>query len=522
MWGLRRQDLDYAEQVRHKAAQVDDALRRLGRIEIELEPIVPAAEQYGYRNKLEYSWSHGPEGPSLGFHRAGRWDELVPVETCHIASPAGNDVRRAFERWAREADLRVYDGATGEGYLRHLVVREGAHTGQLLAMLVTAPGPVPEADRLRAVVPKGVVGVAHAVNPGVAEATAGLEAKPLFGADRYDELVGGLRLAVTAGAFMQTNTVMSERLYELAIEYADLRPSDVAWDLYCGAGAIGLLAAAGAGRVFGIEIAEESVARARENAERNGISNIEFVTGDVAKSLAPLLERAPWPDVVFVDPPRAGLTPKALKRLVELAPERIVYVSCNPTTLAPNARALVDAGYTLERARPVDMFPHTPHIECVALLRRAKNGVRPQFFRRSRAPLARDRLEHLSAALDRVEVDPLLDGVRPGTRRAEHDGRDAGGRQGRRRPSRPRGRRGRLASQHRHGVPANGVHDRARPRPTSKGARSKVERYVGAGRRSFADLGPRPRRASRPAPSAARSQRRHLARDSSRAPGRPR
>jgi 23S rRNA (uracil1939-C5)-methyltransferase len=372
--GCAWQDLDYAEQVRHKAAQVDDALRRLGRFEIELEPIVPAAEQYGYRNKLEYSWSAGPDGPSLGFHRAGRWDELVPVETCHIASPAGNDVRRAFERWAREAELVPYDSRTGEGFLRHLVVREGAHTGQLLAMLVTAPGPIPEPDRLRALLPQGVVGVVHAENPGLGEATAGLEPRPLLGADRYEELVGGLRLSVTAGAFMQTNTVMSERLYELAIEYAGLTADDVAWDLYCGAGAIGLLAAAHAGQVFGIEIADESVERARENAERNGVANIEFVAGDVAKSVAPLLERAPSPSVVFVDPPRAGLTPKAVKRLLELRPERIVYVSCNPTTLAPNARALVDGGYVLERARPVDMFPHTPHIECVALLRRAGRG----------------------------------------------------------------------------------------------------------------------------------------------------
>jgi 23S rRNA (uracil1939-C5)-methyltransferase len=374
--GCAWQDLDYAEQVRHKAAQVDDALLRLGRLEIELEPIVPAAQQYAYRNKLEYSWSAGPDGASLGFHRAGRWDELVPVETCHIASPAGNDVRRAFERWARDAGLVAYDGRTGGGYLRHLVVREGAHTGQLLAMLVTAPGPVPDPERLRALMPAAVVGAVHAENAGVGEATAGLEPKPLFGADRYEEVVGGLRLSVTAGAFMQTNTVMSERLYELAIGYAGLSEADVAWDLYCGAGAIGLLAAARAGRVYGIEIAEESVARARENAQRNGIANIEFVAGDVAKSVAPLLERAPRPDVVFVDPPRAGLTPKAVKRLLELAPERIVYVSCNPTTLAPNARSLVDAGYALERARPVDMFPHTPHIECVALLRRQAHHSR--------------------------------------------------------------------------------------------------------------------------------------------------
>jgi 23S rRNA (uracil1939-C5)-methyltransferase len=375
--GCAWQDLDYAEQVRHKAAQVDDALRRLGKIEIELEPIVPAAEQYGYRNKLEYSWANGPDGPSLGFHRAGRWDELVPVETCHIASPAGNEVRRAFERWAREAGLAVHDSTTGEGYLRHLVVREGAHTGQLLVMLVTAPGTVPEAERLQAAVPESVVGVVHAENPGLAEATAGLSGSPLFGADRYEELVGGLRLAVTAGAFMQTNTVMSERLYELAIEYAGLTEADVAWDLYCGAGAIGLLAASRAGTVVGIEIADESVERARENAERNGIGNIEFVAGDVAKSVAQLLERAPRPDVVFVDPPRAGLTPKAVKRLLEIGPERIVYVSCNPTTLAPNARSLIDAGYELVRARPVDMFPHTPHIECVALLRRATTGSDP-------------------------------------------------------------------------------------------------------------------------------------------------
>jgi 23S rRNA (uracil1939-C5)-methyltransferase len=377
--GCAWQDLDYAEQVRHKATQVDEALRRLGRLEVDLEPIVPAAERYGYRNKLEYSWATGPAGPSLGFHRAGRWDELVPVETCHIASPAGNDVRRAFERWAREAALVAYDGRTGEGYLRHLVVREGVHTGQLLAMLVTAPGAVPEPDRLRARMPAAVVGVVHAENAGLAEVTAGLEPAPLFGADRYEELVGGLTLSVTAGAFMQTNTVMSERLYELAIEYARLSTADVAWDLYCGAGAIGLLAAARAGRVYGIEIAEESVARARENAEQNGIANIEFVAGDVAKSVAPLLERAPRPDVVFVDPPRAGLTPKAVKRLLELAPDRIVYVSCNPTTLAPNARSLVDGGYVLERARPVDMFPHTPHIECVALLRREKTGSDPNF-----------------------------------------------------------------------------------------------------------------------------------------------
>jgi 23S rRNA (uracil1939-C5)-methyltransferase len=222
-----------------------------------------------------------------------------------------------------------------------------------------------------------VVGVVHAVNPGVAEVSLGLEQTRLFGRDRFAERIGGVEFGVTAGAFMQTNTAMAERLYALAIELAGLRPTDVVWDLYCGAGAIGLLAAPHAGAVYGIEISDESIAGARENAARNGIGNAEFVAGDVAKSVRPLRERVPQPDVVFVDPPRSGLTPKAVRRVLELAPERLVYVSCNPTTFAPNARQLVDRGYSLDFVTPLDMFPHTPHIECVARLTRGQtpNGT---------------------------------------------------------------------------------------------------------------------------------------------------
>jgi 23S rRNA (uracil1939-C5)-methyltransferase len=295
----------------------------------------------------------------------------MAVETCHIASEASNEVRRAFERWAREQGLEAYDQRSGEGFLRHLVVREGRRTGQVLPMLVTAPGSVPGVERLRELVGELVVGVVHAVNDGVAEVTGGLEAVPLFGEDEFEERVLGLTLRLSAGAFMQTNTEMCDVLYGHALEAARLREADVAWDLYCGAGAIGLSAASHVGRVVGIEISAESIERARGNADRNGIGNAEFVQGDVAKELRPLLERVPRPDVVFVDPPRAGLTPRAVRRLLEVAPERIAYVSCNPTTLAPNARQLVDGGYSLDWVRPVDMFPHTHHIECVAQFSRA-------------------------------------------------------------------------------------------------------------------------------------------------------
>jgi 23S rRNA (uracil1939-C5)-methyltransferase len=369
--GCAWQDLEYGEQLRHKQSQVVDALERLGRLEgFALEPIEPAVSIWGYRNKFEYSWSQTGAGASLGFHVAGRWDRLMAVETCHIGSEPSNRLRRAFETWAREHDLQAYDQRGGRGFLRHLVVREGRRTGQLLAMLVTAEGQVPGVGRLSELLDDGVVGVVHAVNDGVSEITSGLEARTLFGADEFDERVLDLSLRLSAGAFMQTNTEMCDVLYGLALEYAGLRPDDVAWDLYCGAGAIGLLAAPHVRRVVGVEISPESIDRARDNAKRNNIGNAEFVLGDVAKELRPLLERAERPSVVFVDPPRAGLTPRAVRRLVELAPERIVYVSCNPTTLAPNARQLTDAGFALKRVRPVDMFPHTHHIECVSVFTR--------------------------------------------------------------------------------------------------------------------------------------------------------
>ena len=216
-----------------------------------------------------------------------------------------------------------------------------------------------------------MTGVVHAVNEGVAEVTVGLPSRTLLGQGSFRERIGNLELELSPGAFLQTNTEMCDVLYGHALELAEVRPDDVAWDLYCGAGSIGLLAAPSVRHVVGVEIAAESVASARANAARNGITNAEFLEGDVARELSRLLELAERPSLVFVDPPRAGLTPKAVRRLIELDPERIVYVSCNPTTLAPNGRQLADAGYELEAVRPVDMFPHTHHIEAVARFRKS-------------------------------------------------------------------------------------------------------------------------------------------------------
>jgi 23S rRNA (uracil1939-C5)-methyltransferase len=375
--GCRFQDLAYDAQLAQKQAQVEDALRRLGGIaDPPLEPIVPCLsvtgdpEIFHYRNKLEYSFTRTPSGPALGFHKAGRWDEVLEVAECWLTTELGNGIRDAVRDWAREEGLEAYDQADGTGYLRHLVIREGRNTGQALVQLVTAPGEKFDHGYLVEVLRRfpQVRSIHWAVNDTPAEVT-NLPTRLLWGEEAIEEELGGLRFRIRPNAFLQTNTAMAERLYALAADAAGLTGTETVYDLYCGIGTIGLSLASRALTVWGIEVSEESVACALENAELNGITNAAFFAGNVGQVLEELQERAGSPDVVVVDPPRAGLAGKALKRVGRLGAPRLVYVSCNPTTLASDVKVLRDEyGYSLERTIPVDMFPHTPHVETVSLL----------------------------------------------------------------------------------------------------------------------------------------------------------
>jgi len=371
--GCRFQDLAYEAQTAAKEAQVADALARIGRLEgFQLDPILPAESVFHYRNKLEYSFTEEDGKVALGFHRAGRWDEVLDIERCWLTTDLGNAIRETVRDWAQEEGLPAFDQEAQTGYLRHLVVREGRNTGQALVQLVTAPGDLQGADRLVEALrafPE-VRSIHWAVNDSPAEVT-NLPSNLLWGEEAIEEELLGLRYRVRPNAFLQTNTAMAERLYELAIDYAELTGGETVYDLYCGIGSIGLSIASRALTVWGVDVSEESIACAIENASLNGVTNAAFFAGEVGRSLEDLAERAGPPDVAVVDPPRAGLSGKALRALARLEAPRIVYVSCNPTTLAPNARQLVDdGGYALKTVRPVDMFPQTPHIECVALLER--------------------------------------------------------------------------------------------------------------------------------------------------------
>ncbi len=367
--GVAWQVLPYERQLEVKAEQVDDALRRIGKLEgYELEPIVPAVEQWRYRNKLEYSFGNKPDGGlAFGFHAPGHWEEIVEMDDCLIASERSNVARQQILDWCRAQGLDAYDRRTHKGFLRNCVVREGRRTGQLQVRLVTMPGDLDRESLASAVDCDGLLWTEF---DGVGETTMLGETELIAGTDYLEERLGDLTFRISPHAFFQTNTEMAEQLYALAAEYAALTGYERVYDLYCGIGTIGLTLAPRAAELWGLEIVEPAIADAIANAKLNEIDNARFYAGDVRLALRELVEKAARPDVIVLDPPRAGLSQKVVRRVIEASPKRIVYVSCNPTTLAPNAAQLIEAGYVLKRVRPVDMFPQTPHIECVALFER--------------------------------------------------------------------------------------------------------------------------------------------------------
>ena len=402
--GAPWQVLPYERQIEIKQAQVGDALRRIGQLDgFELEPIVQALEPWRYRNKLEYSFGEDPVSGELvcGFHAPGSWDRIEPIEDCLLASELGNRARDVVLTWCRAQQLRAWrrheseDRPAGErrgqaparrtarpsgepALLRNLVVREGRRSGQLQVRLITTDDELDAgslADALGAALGEAQLsGVLWTRTNQLGETTTGGDTELVRGVAELPERLGELDLRISAQAFFQTNTEMAELLYGVVGEYAALEGWERVYDLYCGIGTIALTLAPRAGELWGIEIVAEAVADAIEGARRNEITRAKFFAGDARLALPELLQRAGRPDLLVVDPPRSGLSQKVVRRIIESSPKRIVYVSCNPTTLAPNAAQLVEAGYRLVKVRPVDMFPQTPHIECVALLERAGAG----------------------------------------------------------------------------------------------------------------------------------------------------
>lgn len=370
--GCTWQDLDYDQQLRFKRKQVVDCIERLAKLpHTEISEILPAPDQFFYRNKMEFSFhTGGPESDdfTLGLHRRGRFDDIFDLHDCRLQSELSNRLVTWMRDYVRRTGLPVYDVKQHTGFMRFLMIRQTAHTGQTMVNLVTNYGDFPDTESLTAEIAEAfpeVTTVVHNQNGQKSNIATGEIEKVLSGPGYIEEELGGCRFRIRANSFFQTNSLQAENLYNAAFEMLAPEPSDRILDLYCGTGAIGLLLAVRAEHVIGVELVADAIVSARENAALNGRDNIDFYEGNVKDFLKAETAAAAEHDVIVIDPPRAGLHPKALKEVIALKPRKLLYISCNPATFARDAERIVGAGYALPSVRPVDMFPHTMHIELI-------------------------------------------------------------------------------------------------------------------------------------------------------------
>jgi 23S rRNA (uracil1939-C5)-methyltransferase len=378
--GCRFQDLDYAAQLALKERQTRQTLRHLGGFaDPPVRGIVGAPAAFGYRNKMEFSFHPAEDGrPLLGLHERGTFDRVFEVERCHLTTDLAVRCLHATQAFAREHGWRAYHPARRQGVVRFLSLRHLESTGQAAVSLVAASDEIPgleEWARAMAALDPAVRTVMLGLNRSRANVALAEEERVLWGEGFIVERLLGLDFEVRANAFLQTNSRQAERLYAAALDAAEIAPGDEVLDLYSGTGTLTLLAARRARAAVGVESVAEAVACAERNARRNGVVNARVAQGEARAVLREWAQGrrsgAPRPAAVIVDPPRAGLHPRVVQRVAELEPPRVVYVSCNPATLARDLRDFARLGYALEWVTPFDMFPHTPHIECVARLSRA-------------------------------------------------------------------------------------------------------------------------------------------------------
>jgi len=374
--GCRLQDLAYEKQLAFKATQVRNHLTRIGGMEDWGEiPIIPCEPNFGYRNKMEFAFDRNSAGKlTIGLHPRGRYWEVFDLRECHLPSPSFARLVEVTRRHFAGTPHEPYHVKQHTGFLRFLVIRAGVNTRQLLVNLVTTDGEVTDpagwVRALREVVPE-VTTVVRTVNNRRANIAVGELTDIWYGDGHFAERLGDFEFLMGPLSFFQTNTRQAEKLFTQAIASADPEPTDRVLDLYSGAGAISLFAARNAAMVTGVEVVPEAVAAAKDAALRNGVENCAFVCADARVFLKTQLEKENTFDVVITDPPRAGLHPKVVRRLIELGVPKIAYVSCNPATLARDLGLFCRDRYRLSDIVAVDMFPHTAHIETVAALRLA-------------------------------------------------------------------------------------------------------------------------------------------------------
>ena len=361
--------MDYAEELEAKRRKVHNAVVRLGGSSVQVEAVLGAEHPTRYRNKVQYPISR--DG-AVGFYRAHSHD-VTDIPVCLLQMEPAEQAAEVLRQWMRRYDVPGYDEQTGEGLMRHLYVRCNAKGESLICLMVNG-GRLPHerelVERLREGVP-GIRGVVLGVNRRKDNVILADRYRTLWGEDVLEDVLCGLTFRLSVPSFYQVNRDQAEVLYGKALEYAELTGKETVLDLYCGAGTITLVMAKQAGRAIGAEIVPEAIADAEENRRRNGVENAEFFCGDASAVAAKLANEGLRPDVITVDPPRKGLAEDVIDAIVRMAPQRVVYVSCDPATLGRDIRRFAELGYTVQRVSAVDLFPGTQHVESVALMVKA-------------------------------------------------------------------------------------------------------------------------------------------------------
>ena len=372
--GCSLQHLAYDGQLAFKGRQVQEALARAG-VEGPIAPVLGMEEPWGYRNKLELTFGRASDGtPFLGFHRRGRWQEVVPARGCLLAPGGLLAAVPIVERWAAAQGLEPYDPRTHAGFLRALILREGRATGQRMVALVTSPAPeLPDQEGLVAALRQGVAGLASllwVVDDSPSDALTVSQVHRLWGKEAIEEELGGRRYRIGVESFFQTNTQQAERLLATALALAEPGPADRVLDLFCGVGTFSLPLAERAAQVIGIEWVEEAVEHARRLAREAGLTNVRFLAGPVRLLLPEAVAQLGGVELILLDLSRSGAGGKVMRKIGRARPQRVVYVSCNPQTLGDDLTHLLPFGYRVSQVQPLDLFPHTPHVETVVRLDR--------------------------------------------------------------------------------------------------------------------------------------------------------
>lgn len=395
--GCRFQNVSYLEQLKFKEADIASCFKSLLTGKEAIHPIIPCETSWNYRNKMEFSFSEDSKGNRfLGLIKDSSKGRVVSIEECHLVSPWFQEALEAVRQWWSSTDIKAFHPFKATGSLRTLTLREGIRTQDKMAILNVSGNPdyalsKSELECFSEAIKKTFKSSDQlslkSVFLRIQQAAAGMETNffeiHLFGADHIRETLKvsmdessrplNFSFHVSPTAFFQPNSFQAEKLYESALRMAGISKDDVVYDLYCGTGTLGIIAAKKAKKVIGIEISPESILDAKTNAELNGVDNIHFLTGAVRNVLSQIMQDAsyPKPDIIMVDPPRPGLDPEAMRALIEVSPKKILYVSCNPHTQADNIKELIAHGYRIVSIQPIDQFPHTPHVENIVLLQKA-------------------------------------------------------------------------------------------------------------------------------------------------------